>query len=371
MNRTKYIGLSLLTLLCPLTMAAQPTVTKCEYWFDRQFDSRTEISMTGDTWNEQLDVSAMHPGLHSIAFRVLSTDGDNSLYGSTAVKYFLLIPPAAAGDNAPQSYEYWIDKQFDERQSGAVPANGIVSLDALDIQGLSNGLHTFSVRVIDKTGKVSAAYLKYFMLIPSDAVDNALQTYEYWFDKQFDERQSGAVPANGIVSLDGLDIQGLGNGLHTFSMRVIDKTGKVSAIYVKYFLKTASVSGDNSVQTYEYWFDQNYDEHVSGTVGEGGIAEVKINITKLQAGEHTIYYRVIDGRGLASCVMGQTFTLNYIEGDANADGVVTITDAVAVVNYIFGNPSEQFVEGAADVNKDNAITISDAVGIVNIIQINK
>ena len=140
---------------------------------------------------------------------------------------------------------------------------------------------------------------------------------------------------------------------------------------MKNFLKVAPVSGDNSVKTYEYWFDQNYDEHVSGIVGEGGIAEVKINITKLQAGEHTIYYRVIDGRGLASGVMGQTFTLNYIEGDANADGVVTITDAVAVVNYIFGKPSEQFVEGAADVNKDNAITISDAVGIVNIIQINK
>ena len=294
MNRTKHLGLSLLTLLCPLTMAAQPTVTKCEYWFDRQFDSRTEISMADGTWSEELNVSALSTGLHSIAFRVLSTDGGNSLYGSAAVKYFLLVPPATGADNA-------------------------------------------------------------------------LQTYEYWIDKRFDERQSGAVPDNGIVSLNDLDIQGLSDGLHTFSMRVIDKTGKASAAYVKNFLKVAPVSGDNSVQTYEYWFDQNYDEHVSGTVGEGGIADVKIDVTKLYPGEHTIYYRVIDGRGLASGVMAQTFTLNYVEGDANGDGFVTITDAVAVVNFILGNPSETFVQGAADVNKDHEISITDAVGVVNII----
>ena len=358
----------MLTLLCPLTMAAQPTVTKCEYWFDRQFDSRTEISMADGTWSEELNVSALSTGLHSIAFRVLSTDGGNSLYGSAAVKYFLLVPPATGADNALQTYEYWIDKQFDGRQSGAVPGNGIVSLNDLDVQGLNDGLHTFSMRVIDKTGKVSAAFLKYFLLVPpATGADNAPQTYEYWIDKRFDERQSGAVPGNGIVSLNDLDIQGLSDGLHTFSMRVIDKTGKASAAYVKNFLKVAPVSGDNSVQTYEYWFDQNYDEHVSGTVGEGGIADVKIDVTKLYPGEHTIYYRVIDGRGLASGVMAQTFTLNYVEGDANGDGFVTITDAVAVVNFILGNPSETFVQGAADVNKDHEISITDAVGVVNII----
>ena len=57
----------------------------------------------------------------------------------------------------------------------------------------------------------------------------------------------------------------------------------------------------------------------------------------------------------------------FIKGDANGDGVVTITDAVAVVNKILGNASENFNESAADVNGDGVITITDAVGIVNII----
>ena len=63
----------------------------------------------------------------------------------------------------------------------------------------------------------------------------------------------------------------------------------------------------------------------------------------------------------------QIYRLNIIKGDANGDGKVTITDAVAIVNYILGNPSGNFNINAADVSGDGNITITDAVGVVNII----
>ena len=56
-----------------------------------------------------------------------------------------------------------------------------------------------------------------------------------------------------------------------------------------------------------------------------------------------------------------------IKGDANNDGSVTFADAVAVVNYILGNPSVSFNIAKADVNGDTKVTITDAVSIVNII----
>ena len=59
--------------------------------------------------------------------------------------------------------------------------------------------------------------------------------------------------------------------------------------------------------------------------------------------------------------------LRIIDGDANGDGKVTITDAVGIVNYILGNPSAFFNTEAADVNHDGKITITDAVAVVNII----
>lgn len=54
-------------------------------------------------------------------------------------------------------------------------------------------------------------------------------------------------------------------------------------------------------------------------------------------------------------------------GDVNGDGKVNITDAVGIVNYLLGNPSDRFIESAADVNNDGNITITDAVAVVNMI----
>ena len=56
-----------------------------------------------------------------------------------------------------------------------------------------------------------------------------------------------------------------------------------------------------------------------------------------------------------------------LKGDVNDDGKVTIADAVALVNYLLGQSSDEFNEQAAYVDDDDAITISDALAIVNII----
>ena len=56
-----------------------------------------------------------------------------------------------------------------------------------------------------------------------------------------------------------------------------------------------------------------------------------------------------------------------ILGDVNGDGKVDAADAVAIANYIVGQPPATFVKTAADVNNDGNITISDAARIVNMI----
>ena len=63
------------------------------------------------------------------------------------------------------------------------------------------------------------------------------------------------------------------------------------------------------------------------------------------------------------------FTLNLSEGDGdvNGNGQLDIGDAVSVVNYLAGKPSENFVETAADMNKNGMIDIGDAVSILNVL----
>ena len=57
----------------------------------------------------------------------------------------------------------------------------------------------------------------------------------------------------------------------------------------------------------------------------------------------------------------------YALGDVNADKLIDVADVVGIVNYILGEPAEDFVEMAADVNGDGKIDIDDIVALVNII----
>lgn len=63
----------------------------------------------------------------------------------------------------------------------------------------------------------------------------------------------------------------------------------------------------------------------------------------------------------------QFFIAEALDGDADGNGGVDIDDALAIVNYILGQPSDGFVEANADVNGDGKITIADAVSLVNMI----
>ena len=57
----------------------------------------------------------------------------------------------------------------------------------------------------------------------------------------------------------------------------------------------------------------------------------------------------------------------YDLGDVNADGDITVVDAMMVVNYILGTNNENFHEEYGDLNGDNNIDVVDVMAIVNII----
>lgn len=118
--------------------------------------------------------------------------------------------------------------------------------------------------------------------------------------------------------------------------------------------------------------------------------EEPVKVSKTERGMVNIYYEVTeptyvylyagtdDGAAARShhapsaavnsvLLYGYSLLVGTFLGDANGDGSVTITDAVAVVDYILGNPPADFVSGAADISKDGTISITDAVGIVDVI----
>jgi hypothetical protein len=61
-------------------------------------------------------------------------------------------------------------------------------------------------------------------------------------------------------------------------------------------------------------------------------------------------------------------SVNY--GDANADGLVNVSDAVYIINYVFigGDPPTPLAAG--NVNCDDNVNVSDAVYIINYVFVN-
>ena len=63
-----------------------------------------------------------------------------------------------------------------------------------------------------------------------------------------------------------------------------------------------------------------------------------------------------------------TEKLDFLLGDVNGDGKITIADVTALVDIILGKDSAgTFNRLAADVNQDSSITIADVTKLVDII----
>ena len=59
-----------------------------------------------------------------------------------------------------------------------------------------------------------------------------------------------------------------------------------------------------------------------------------------------------------------TFQVFGLKGDANDDGIVTVTDIVSIVDYLLERPQPKFIKAQADMNDDGIITISDITNLI-------
>lgn len=65
--------------------------------------------------------------------------------------------------------------------------------------------------------------------------------------------------------------------------------------------------------------------------------------------------------------IGTDPTPDFVLGDANGDGKVTVADYIAIAHHIMGNTPEGFNEKAADANGDGKINVADYVAVAHMI----
>jgi len=76
---------------------------------------------------------------------------------------------------------------------------------------------------------------------------------------------------------------------------------------------------------------------------------------------------VSDGADTAECCFQIEVIPCSIDGDANCDGHVNLSDAVLIINYIFRNGFRPPILNWADANADCDINIADAVYLIDFI----
>lgn len=85
-------------------------------------------------------------------------------------------------------------------------------------------------------------------------------------------------------------------------------------------------------------------------------------VTAVGAGTATVSAKGFDFSAHCQVIVGTA-----VSGDTDGNGVVNVTDYMAVANYILGVSASNFNVIAADVNEDGNVNVTDYTGVANII----
>ncbi len=355
--------LAFLLLGTSLSSLAQQ-ITKYEYWFDQ--DEQTKITQTTSTGSIELsvDASKLNRGIHSLAFRAQ----DSEKHWSAPATTYFLRPEIGQSQESFSRYEYWIDTNTADKVQ-STNSSGLYTFD-VDASALTQGLHTVSFRATDQYGSWSAPVTSFFMVpTRTNAVGKATM-YEYWLDNDL----AGKVTTNltgSIVNLD-IDASKLTSGMHTFSFRCINADGRWSAPQTGYFLVTNHQDYTSTVSTYEYWLDGNYSEKHS-VKGSEKVINLSIDTDALCSGMHSLAFRTSDQYGKWSAPQTSYFFVSkekrgkqdvrayrYWFNDASANAVVEQVSP-AVIPFTL-NTKLTVSDIITEVTKDNITMANDGEG---------
>jgi hypothetical protein len=256
------------SLLWSVSVFAQNTITRIEYYFD--FDpghgNGTAISITPDTAltlnNINVPVSAIQNGFHFLGVR--AKDSQNT-WSTTLIRPFLkehiLISSMPFG--LINRLEYFIDTDPGFGNGTAIPFTANTSNDlvfTVSLTAVSEGMHRISVRAKDNTGQWSTVVVRPFIKVTiptAGSLSNMVQV-EYFIDFDPGFGNGTAVsfqPGSQINNLNIMaNLSGIPDGTHRLFVRVKNADGTWGTVGAREFVicsspvnATIAVTGNTEV----------------------------------------------------------------------------------------------------------------------------
>lgn len=289
-----------------ISLHGQNKINQYEYWFDDNHSGKvvTNVVPPESIYNLELLVPAtgLSPGMHKFSIRFK----DDSLnYSPTLTRFFITTGNSVSPVTQVHTYEYWFDKDYNDRISGTSAGQAGFSLEAaINSQTLSEGLHTCHIRFRDGRGAWSPVKSSFFMKIGNEThITTGLTTLQYWFDAGYEDKTEvalGGTIQDDISQL--LDADNLEVGIHVLHCRIKDWTGVWSPTKSQFFIKRGNAQPKPSdvITAYRYWFDQKFQQAVTIDItGNANPIELisPIDMTRIRKGNHTLHIQFMDNQG--------------------------------------------------------------------------
>ncbi|QIA06324.1 T9SS type A sorting domain-containing protein [Draconibacterium halophilum] len=338
MKKKRFIYL-IIWLLLPTWLSAQTNISAVEYWYDGDYGTAVQQSVTPGTnvsFTDLLDLSSLEPGLHTFTVRFKDTRG---MWGSVLTQFFTYYPGSDAGVHLVTDAEYWYDGDYSSAIETPLTPNSSVDFNTLlDVSSLIDGLHTVTVRFKDDRGIWSSPMVRFFKKEGTSGLTQLIAA-EYWFNDDYSSKHDSSFAATSSLNLTGMfDVSTLREGFNFVSLRVQNEAGKWGPVASWFFTKEnpESLPELHKITAREYWFDGDYSSVHNDPVTDATILSIdeQIDVANLSDGLHAVSSRYRDEAGNWSPAYSTLF-VKY-----PPDPVPTLREVVKVEYWIDGDYSQ-------------------------------
>ncbi|MBS1736471.1 MAG: T9SS type A sorting domain-containing protein [Bacteroidetes bacterium] len=376
-------------------------INKSEYFFDTDpgFGKGTDISVTTGTNitvnNAAVNLVGLSDGVHFFNVRTKNSTGS---WGLTNMLPFYILPVIPTIGTSPSlvninKAEYFIDADPGFGKGTDIPVaagtNITVTNAAIDLTGLTSGVHFINIRTKDVAGHWSLTNILSFMIIPvvptigNNTTLVNINKAEYFIDADpgFGKGADISVTAGTNVTASNavIDLTGLSNGIHQVYVRTRDANGKWGLTNNQIFnILVAAITippnpAAGNLTKFEYFFDTDPGFGKGHTVGIAATTNLNnysfaADLTGLADGQHTLFMRSYDGWGLTntqSFTIGAIVPLSWLSFNAHkvADSVLLnwqTTNEVNVSKMIIERSSDGIsFKQVGEMRAKNTVNIND------------
>ena len=401
--------LLVLLSLCLYSPARGQTGYSYRCWFDNgQATGQTGVSAS-DGWNVDIDVSELSDGFHTLHLQVTDDKGVSS---APVTRFFYKVALSSADRKV--SYCCYVDgEKFCQGRTDM--DDDVLHLD-LDVQSLTDGLHSLSVSFADEQGVQTSAMSQFFIKQPVGG--NKISQYQYWLNDDTQQTKTATLEAASPLQLvtqlpvqpmpirstcfhfevtDGQPTVYAKNDLHVRFFDTYQRFVCDSCQYVDYSVsqsigelamlqpgirETTACPDENAIKWYsvEAWEGDKVQFKLSSAAtlqlfdasGQELYRAAGTGATKwggVQVADDGVYYLAIHDAESSVSTVGIDYTHDYAAqpGDVNGDGRISVTDVVGIIDHILEQTPAKFIRPVADVNGDGRVTVTDVVSVIDLI----